>query len=154
MVYPQSSQVQYSLPGVSVALADRNRRGIGAWGENYVAAKFQEAGFKVSFARIGERRGDLRIVDPETGEIYRVEVKTARRAKDGKWRFTLYKRGHTDHANSDFVVLLAVLKSGRAVPFVIPSQVLCRQRQAVITSHPENYSGKLAKYRRKGVIGL
>jgi hypothetical protein len=144
----------YTLPGLEMALSEENRRGIGALGERLAAHLLERAGYLVSHTRPGERRGDLRVVDQTTGEIVRVEVKTARRSQDKKWRFTLRKRGHTDHRQSDIVILLAVMPSGRAIPFVVPVHVLRHQNQAVITSHPETYGGKLAVYRQRGEIQL
>jgi len=123
-------------------------------GERTAAQLLEHSNYLVSFTRRGERRGDLRAVDPSTGQIHLVEVKTARRCKDGKWRFTLFLKNKIDHRHADTVMLLAVLESGRVIPFVIPINILQDQRQAVITSHPETYTGKLAAYRSQGVIQL
>jgi Holliday junction resolvase-like predicted endonuclease len=123
-------------------------------GEQVAARLLGQSGYSVSFMQARQKRGDLRVVELATGEVHYVEVKTARRGKDGKWRFTLYKKGKTDHRNADFVVLLAILESGRAVPFVIPIVVLEQRKQAVIGKHPESYVGKLAAYRQSGEIRL
>lgn len=144
----------YTLPGLEMALSEENRRGIGALGERLAAHLLEKAGYRVSYTRPGEKRGDLRVIDQTTGEIIRVEVKTARRGKDRKWRFTLRKRRHTDHRRADVVILLAVLKSGRAIPFVVPVDVIRHRHAVAITSHPEDYSGKLAVYRQRGGIQL
>jgi len=145
-----SSQAQLTLPSFTIALADRSRRGIGAMGERIAAQLLEKSSYQVSFTRPREKRGDLRAVDPATGQVHLIEVKTARRCKDGKWRFTLYLKNKINHRHADTVMLLAVLESGRAIPFVIPSNILANQHQAVITSHPETYTGKLAAYRITG----
>lgn len=136
--------------GIILALANRTHREIGAVGERWLKEALTKQGYRVAYAAQGEKRGDLSVVDVITGEVRKIEVKTARRCKDGKWRFTLVKDGHTDHQHADMVALLAVMDSGRIVPFVMPVEVVSNQRQAVITSHPERYQGKLARWRVEG----
>lgn len=145
---------QLTLPKLTFYLSDESRKGIGVMGEVMAAQLLEKAGYAVSFTQHRQKRGDLRVVAPKTGEIKRVEVKTARRTTDGKWRFLLWKKGCTDYRHADVVILLAVLKSGRAVPFVIPVDDLGERAQVAITSHPENYSGRWAQYRQKGVLRL
>lgn len=137
-----------TLPGMQIALADRGRKAIGLMGEMIAKRLFESACYSVITPQAGQHRGDLVVTDISTGEMLKIEVKTARRGKDGKWRFTLWKKNHTNHRDSDYVVLLPVLKSGRVIPFVIPVSELENQKQAVITSHPENYAGRLSAYRR------
>lgn len=137
-----------TLPGMQIALADRGRKAIGLMGELIAKRLFESACYSVVTPQPKQHRGDLVVTDTFTGEMLKIEVKTARRGKDGKWRFTLWKKNHTDHRDADYVVLLPVLKSGRVVPFVIPVSELENQKQAVITSHPENYAGRLSVYRR------
>lgn len=131
----------------------QHRSGIGTLGELTAKQLFAESGY---FATRAQRRraGDLAVVDRATGELHRVEVKTARRCVDGKWRFCLYKKGHTDHRDSDWVLLLAVRADGAVVPFLVPVAVLADQRQAVITSDPLHYSGKLARYRQSHQLSI
>lgn len=145
---------QPTLPNFNIGLADRSRRGVGAMGEQTATHLLEQSGYQVSFCRVGEKRGDLSAVSLHTGEVFKVEVKTARQCKDGKWRFTLWLKNKIDHRHADVVMLLAVLASGRVVPFVVPVDTLADQHQAVITSHPETYKGKLAAYRQQGVIQL
>jgi hypothetical protein len=146
---------QPALPSLNIALVDRSRRSIGLMGENHAARLLEQSGYLVSFTQYAEKRGDLRAIDCKTGQIYKVEVKTARRSIDRKWRFTLYMPGLTDHRHSDVVILLAILECGSIIPFVVPIHILKDQRQAVITSHPETYAGKLAEFRTTtGVIKL
>lgn len=140
--------MQQPLTTLQIALADRGRKSLGTMGEMVARNLFLKAGYAVITTRDGEHRGDLVVIDQKTGERYQVEVKTSRRNRDGKWRFTLWKKGCTDHRHSDFVVLLPVLKSGRVVPFIIPTADLEDKHHAVITSHPESYHGRLAVYRQ------
>lgn len=145
-------QSKPTLPSLQKALATQSCQAIGTAGELTARLMFQKAGYKVSHA--GQLRGDLQITNQTTGEICLIEVKTARRGKDKKWRFCLVKHGRCDHRHADKVLLLAVLKSGRVVPFLIPVDQLTHQRQAVICSHPETYAGKFAQYRLGGAIEL
>lgn len=137
--------MQPALPGFGHS-GDHGRNLLGRQGEINAYDLLARAGYRVrkSFAR----QGDLTAVDSHTGQIWRVEVKTARRCVDGKWRFLLWKRGRQDHRHADVVLLIAVLDDGRAVFFTVPTAVLANQRQAVITSHPDRYAGKLARYRQ------
>lgn len=144
--------MQPTLTGMMVHLSDKNRKGIGAAGEMTARLLFEKAGYAVRLA--GRHRGDLTVIDTTTGESTNIEVKTARRGKGGKWRFTLFKQGCTNHLDADYVLLLAVLKSGRCVPFLVPVDKLADQKQAVITSHPDSYTGKLAAYRQIGDLRL
>ena len=127
------------------------RHSVGALGERIAANLLEKAGYSVSFTHPGERRGDLRVCNPTTGEVHHIEVKTARRGKDGKWRFTLVKDGATDFRDSDFVLLLAVLKTGKTTLFFIPVPELGQRRQICITSHPESYAGLFCKYRTRSI---
>lgn len=117
----------------------------GAAGEMMVTRALEARGYEVSRDRT---RGDLKVITPD-GEIVGVEVKTARKCSDGKWRFLLRKDGHQDHRKSDVVIMLCVMRTGDVVPFVVPTSVLVDQRQAVITSLPYTYAGKLAAYRQR-----
>lgn len=132
-------------------LSNPSARGVGIAGEQVAEWMLRYSGYHVRKANRHE--GDLVATDPDSGEIARIEVKTARQGRDGKWRFTLYKKGCTNHRHADYVLLLAALKSGRCIPFLCPVGAL-NQKQAVITSHPESYGGKLAQFRQKGWLKL
>lgn len=139
----------YTPARIRVMLADLNVKGVGSLGEALVWRWSELAGYRVQ-RPVGRMTGDLWV--GANGGWARVEVKIARRSKDSKWRFTLYKQGHTDHRYSDVVVLLAALVTGVVIPFVVPAIDL-NGRQAVITSDPRRYAGKLAVYRQKtGVL--
>lgn len=139
---------QLPLPNFEQFLTSPSRHVLGTQGEQLVYRAISQLGYKVTYTRRGWEHGDLRAIQPETGEILNIEVKTARQACDGKWRFTLLKRGCTSHAGVDFVILLAVVEWGKPVPFVIPQKAVAAQHQAVITSDPKRYAGKLACYRQ------
>lgn len=146
--------IQTVLPFARDMLANPKAKAVGTLGETIIAHELERAGYLVSFARPGQRRGDLRAVCPETGEVFAVEVKTARRAKDGKWRFTLYKAGCTDYRDSDYVVLVCAQPTGATVTFVIPQSALGKRSQLTITSEPTQYAGRWAAYRNTGELRL
>lgn len=90
---------------------------------------------------------DIALVNRETGEITRIEVKVSRKGKDGKYRATTYKQGHTDSRKSDVIVFLCLSPdSTQAIPFIIPSNEH-KQTFIAISSNPLTYAGKYAKYR-------
>lgn len=138
----------YSLPELNV-LASRTRHALGTIGEMYARQLIEQNGYIVKEST--SHNGDLLVIEPDTGETLKIEVKTAKRGKDKKWRFTLYKKGHTNHRNADIVLLLAVTKSGQIVPFVVPVEAISDKSQCCITSHPTTYAGKLAEYRVKNL---
>lgn len=143
---------QLALPGFEVEMSPveiLNRRTLGRLGEFTVWAALECAGYTVNRARMFQ--GDLRAISPD-GVVFNVEVKTARPGADGKWRFSLFKQGCTDHRHSDVVVALAVVGS-RAVPFVVPAAQL-PGRSCVITSDPQRYAGKLSVYRQEAALSL
>lgn len=145
---------QNPLPFARNMLANPTSKAVGTLGETIIAYQLQRAGYDVSFTHPGQRRGDLRVIDTETGEVFAVEVKTSRRAKDGKWRFTLYKAGHTDYRDSDYVVLCCAQPTGATVTFVIPQAALGQRSQLTITSNPIAYAGRWAAYRQDSQVSL
>lgn len=96
--------------------------------------------------------GDLVVTDTSTGEILKVEVKTARRGTyQGRWQFLLRKHdqhGVTDISHSDIVILLAIDDNNRIYPYVIPSKFMEQRTKVALTSHPEKYSGRIASFRQ------
>lgn len=128
---------------IHLRLLDCNRRQIGTFGELLARELLLGNGYLVETGR----GCDLVAGNPHTGQVYRIEVKTSRRCKDGKWRFTLYKKSHTDHRKSDVVILMCISDVGIAIPFIIPVTELQNQRQCVICSDPFKYRGRLAAFR-------
>ena len=84
------------IPMLKGILASPGRNAIGRLGEHLAYLLLEQCGYTCSFARKGQKRGDLRVVDTESGVIHRVEVKTARRGKDRKWRFLLWKKNEQE----------------------------------------------------------
>ena len=81
-----------------------------------------------------------------------IEVKTARKGKDGKYRARLYKPGSQDHRKSDYVVF--VLLDDRVYFYVIPTDDIRDHVQLTITSHPNTYNGKYAQYKQESLACL
>lgn len=124
--------------------------GLGFWGEDWVSETLTKKGYQVTPHPTRGCHFDLLVKQPTTGQLWRVEVKTARKASDGKWRFLLWRKGHQTHHDSHLVILLAVTPIWTVYPFVVPTSQLLNQNQAVITSHPQDYKGKLAPFRQHG----
>lgn len=136
-----------SIPHLQGCLIQPGRNGIGQLGETLAALLLEKNGYQVTHTRIGQRRGDLQVIDTD-GQIHRIEVKTARRSKDKKWRFLLYKQGEQDYRDADFVLLLAVTASGQTIPFLIPTAEIGQRSIICITSNPRQYTGRWAAFRR------
>lgn len=136
------------IPTLKGILASPGRNGIGRLGEHLACLLLEKRGYKCSFAQKGSKRGDLRVVDPETGAVQRVEVKTARKSSDGKWRFLLWKKDKQDYRHADYILLLAVWISGEVTCFTIPVADLGERSQICISSHPLHYTGRWATYRQ------
>lgn len=113
------NQALWSEAEMTVMLAHK-RAYLGMWGEEWLKGKLERCGYQVSNAHKGEFRGDLRVVDQVTGEVFRLEVKTARAGKDKRYRFCLRKKGHTDIAHADYVALLCVSRWGTVTPYLAP----------------------------------
>lgn len=75
-----------------------------------------------------------------------IEVKTAKRGKDNKYRATLYKQGSQNHRKSDFVIF--VILDDKAYFYLIPTKEIRHKNHLCITSHPSKYRGKYAQYIR------
>jgi hypothetical protein len=136
--------LQMTFPELECHMA-HSRVSVGAWGEVMAARALEVNGYRV---RTDHQVGDLTAYS-RWGEIFHVEVKTARRASDKKWHFTLWKNGSQDHRCADIVILLCVLPTGRVVPFVVPIHVLASKKAVCISSWPWRYKGQLAPYRQQ-----
>lgn len=126
-------------------LNNPNAHSVGLYGETIVREVLSQKGYEVVTPQSGV---DLQVIDPETGEILGVEVKTSRRGKHG-WQFTLWKKGSQNHHLSDIVILLAHVKVGLPVAFVIPTKHIRDLHSIKIASHPLNYDGKYARFRQE-----
>lgn len=135
--------LQMSIPELTAHMS-QGRVAIGTAGENMVAKAFEESGYHV---RTAYSNGDLHVIN-KSGELFYVEVKTSRKGVDGRWRFTLFKKGSQTHHYANFVVLLCVMKSGFSIPFVIPIEH-CRDVNSItIPTYPGHYQGKYATFRQ------
>jgi hypothetical protein len=114
----------------------------GAYGEQRAASLLWRLGLMV----IPSKGCDLIAVNRSTGERWRIEVKTAKRSNDGKYRFTCIKRNHTHTNKSDIVICLAY-DGGEFGPFIIPVKDIIGKSSVCITSNPNTYNGKYAKYK-------
>ena len=138
-------------------LSDRSHLAVGALGEVWASKVLQQAGYDVSTVGHQHRRGDLLAISRTTGETWQVEVKTARRGKDGCWRWNLVKddrHGHTDVNDADVLLLLAVEASGSPVVFVVPVAAVAGKQTVGIRGNARTYAGYLAAYRQTGTIRL
>lgn len=144
--------MRFQTADITATLANHKKRAVGKAGELLVKRLFVSAGFDV---QPGERgRGDLIVTCLNCGQRLYVEVKTSRRCCDGRWHFTLRKKGCTDHRNADYVVLVQVMNSGRAIPYVVPIEIVRYQQQAVISTAPEKYRGKFLSFMQQGKLSL
>ncbi len=145
---------QQKLVEIACLIADMKHRAVGAAGELMAAILLERAGYEVRTANCGTRhRGDLTAVDKATGESFRVEVKTSRRSKDGRYHWRLRKHdrhGVTDIDDADYVLLLAVAVSGAVTPFVVPVKAFSGLKTFQFCTRPEDYAGRFAQYRQHG----
>jgi Holliday junction resolvase-like predicted endonuclease len=130
-------------------LANRKAKSVGLYGEGLALLALRRAGYIVSQAHVGERRGDLIIIDSKTGEITtRIEVKTARLSKDGRYHFCLRRQlpdrlcTSADHAD---VLLLLACEAHSISAYVIPTALIPGLTCIAMTSR---YGGKYAQFRQ------
>ena len=146
---PQFTQ-QIAFIECDVSLMSRGE--IGNAGESFAYAEFERAGYAMARIGRGDQRGDLRVLDTDTGEVWRVEVKAMRRDKNGHWQACLKRqtqaRVKTDASHSHYVLLLAFPKVGAPIPFLIPADELRGMKQIHLASDPRSYAGKWAKFRQ------
>jgi hypothetical protein len=121
---------------------------LGSLGEDYATLKLEKAGYRCKVALKGEKQGDIKVVDPETGEFFRVEVKTARMGSGGDFWFRLYHGKHCTIKSVDYVVLNCVRSSGLVTSFIVPQTEIQAKHAIRLVGRPEVYSGKYAKYRQ------
>lgn len=119
---------------------------LGVSGEFYALRQFEALGYKVEYAQT-KKQGDLKVVDMTTGQIVKVEIKTARKGRNLNYQVCLKKKGKTDVAHSDLVVIQLVLGTGEVVPFFIPAPLLA-DKQGISFTRAQTYNGKWAQYRQ------
>lgn len=132
-------------------LSSSRSQALGMLGERHAAYLLQRVGYHVETVPKEAHAGDLRVTCPQTGEVWRVEVKTSRRANNRRepgWQFCLRKPKHTDYAHADFVLLMAVRAAGTVVCFLIPTDAIETASQIRLACrNPLEYKGKYARYR-------
>ena len=132
----------------SVQIAAASAQGAGKLGEKIAASLFDEAGFWTAKFKQGTKCGDLEVYRKDTGEKFKVEVKTARKDKEGHYQFCLKRdQNMTDCKYADYVLLLAAMDSGVIVPFLIPVTAIGKQKKFTIQSNPLAFGGNWSKYR-------
>lgn len=138
---------QPPLPGLVDELA-WSKKALGTFGELTTWRALEAAGYRVVNGQV-VRGGDLQVVD-SNGVLVRVEVKTARRARDGKWSWNLVRvlqeRTCTDYRHADVLVMLAVLDDNHVVAFVVPC--LCIAQKQVTMRDPLSTRSKWARWRQ------
>lgn len=122
---------------------------LGAWGELYVMGRLIEAGWSADFGQQG-RDSDVVAISPQ-GIVHQIEVKSARKGKDNKWRATLIKDGHTNHNKADVVVFICQ-NSDELTFFVVPVEEIRDCRVMVISSNPRTYNGRWSAYRKESLV--
>jgi hypothetical protein len=146
----QADKTPYLLPDKPKSFNELNNVELGIAGESLAITLFKQAGYDVSYIACNHQiGGDLRVADRETGEVFSVEVKTARRNHCGRWRFCMYKAGKTDCKRSDICLLIAFDLTNRPYLYLIPS-CLVFVTTISITSHPTSYNGKYGLWRNRG----
>jgi hypothetical protein len=117
------------LAGEMTVIRDLNRKGL--------AAK-----------KASRKAGDVQVCKKTGEKLYTLEVKTARKDRDGFFQFCLYRkvgnRVCTDFRHADFVMLLAVNDDASVTAFLIPSDKLNQKK--IKLSNPLN-SKKYEQYR-------
>lgn len=135
-----------------IPAGNRSERGFA--GEYFARHTLQRAGYVVTIPT-EKKRGDLRVTDIFTGEVWKVEVKTARRRPDGRWSFQLKvkcgKGNRTDYRHSDYVMLLAVIGGGKVASYLIPVSKLGNRNTVTISNLN---SGMWTDYRIKERVKL
>jgi hypothetical protein len=135
------------------AIVRSDRNGTGAAGETFAKDLLERSGYDAQ-KRTERYCGDLRAVEPATGEFWNIEVKTAKRRPDGRHTFQLMTDSGTDYRYSDYVLLLAICGSGVVVPFLIPVNYLKRRGAKTITLPKNLNASKWSHFRIKGKVKL
>ncbi len=143
---------QMRLFQLETSLSNMKSQAVGAAGEVMALLLLERSGYEVVVTSRRGHCGDLRAIDPATGEAWRIEVKTARRRRS---HYVFLLRNKTADLEADYVLLLPVLRSGRVVPFLVPvSEFSAGQQTFTMRGRPEFYSGRLARYRQRQHIYL
>ena len=123
---------------------------IGAAGEDIAMLDFQAVGGIIARHTGNKRRkcADIGLVYETTGEFACIEVKTARKTKDG-YQFILEKKdryGATSAKHADWLLLQCVTPAGAIVRFLLPMSVVTVSSIRIRNLDTGKYHG----YRVKG----
>lgn len=143
---------QLPLPGFDdVAWS---KKALGTMGELTTWRALESSGYRLINGQV-ERGGDLQVVDRD-GVIHRVEVKTSKRGRDGRFSWNLVRvlreRTCTDYRHADVLILLAVIDSARVVPFVVPCAQIAQKQ--ISMSNPLAARSKWSQYRQPDKLEL
>lgn len=133
----------------NLILRTRHRATKGRLGEYLVRAILASQGYGVKFPE-KKCQGDLHATDLTTGEIIKLEVKTATRTARGDYQAILHKSdkyGGTDCHHADIVILVCVTNSGSMTFFVVPADEI-KTKSLTITGNPHEYRGKYSQFRQ------
>lgn len=122
----------------------------GALGEIVIKEYLNEQARYSANQRKFAKLGDLWVLDKSTGEMLKIEVKTSKRGKRGKYQFCLRKadkHGRTTIDHADYVVLLCVGLSGAMTPFVVPAAALTSKKISI--RNPQSDKSKYSQYRQR-----
>lgn len=119
----------------------------GNFGEDYVYRLLVNSGYIVRRTSNFAFSGDLEVIDPSTGEIFKIEVKTANQSHKNRFSFCLRKTGKTDCTYSDFVILVCIDTEGKIYLYCAHCSCFGGAQLVTISSHPANYKGKYATFR-------
>lgn len=147
MTVPQTPTSDNSTYAVKVKLlmaliADCKPQELGVYGELIAMDWLVNTGYVAEHAK----GCDLIVGDVSTGKVHKVEVKASRMSQNGSYEFNLFKRDHTDHKHSEFVVLLCFCPDGAILPFVIPVTAVLLTNKITIPTDPRSYTGRFAQY--------
>jgi hypothetical protein len=120
----------------------------GNFGEDYVYRLLVNSGYIVRRTAKFAFSGDLEVIDPYTGEIFKIEVKTANQHPvKNYFHFCLRKTGKTDCTYSDFVILVCIDKEGKIYLYCAHCNCFNGAQLVTVSSHPTKYKGKYAAFR-------
>lgn len=126
----------------------------GNYGENYVIDRLKSSGYIASKIKHLLFCGDIQCTAPHTGEILKIEVKTANCNYHGRYHFCLRKPGKTDCTYSDYVALLCIDSWGNHFLYMVQSSLFAGAKHFSVTSHPTAYQGKIAPFLVRSAINF
>lgn len=125
-----------------MAMSKDTNKLFGDFGESLVLSRIiAHTGY--AWKPTGNKCGDV-ICD-----IARIEVKISHLNSEGRYKFCLWKKHHTDYKDSHYVVLITVSPENYINYFVIPSDDISGKQIAI----PAHLGGKWSEYKNNwGVL--